>query len=167
MSVAALGVTSSMALADVSVDFENFASAGSQFTYIADGAALSGTLDSATGAFYLVEEGANWTYASDLTLLFFDADGAAVLQIGGWSTYADNKIAWGMGDSRDAGTWVDTTVAVGVDVTGLSVAMGNGYSSGGESYWTGNITMNGVEVPAPGALALLGLAGFASRRRRK
>jgi len=50
----------------------------------------------------------------------------------------------------------------------LSVWIGNGYGAAGTSgTWTGTITLIGVNaVPAPGAIALLGLAGLAGRRRR-
>jgi hypothetical protein len=46
--------------------------------------------------------------------------------------------------------------------------LGNGYSRPDASgTWTGTITLLGVTaVPAPSAIALLGLAGFSSRRRR-
>jgi MYXO-CTERM domain-containing protein len=49
-----------------------------------------------------------------------------------------------------------------------SIWIGNGYGAAGTSgTWTGTITLLGVTaVPAPGAVALLGLAGFCSRRRR-
>jgi hypothetical protein len=46
--------------------------------------------------------------------------------------------------------------------------LGNGYGASGTSgTFTGTITLIGVNaVPAPGAIALLGLAGLAGRRRR-
>jgi hypothetical protein len=48
----------------------------------------------------------------------------------------------------------------------MSIWIGNGYGAAGTSgTFTGTITLLGV-VPAPGAVALLGLAGFCSRRRR-
>ena len=51
-----------------------------------------------------------------------------------------------------------------------TVWIGNGYGATGTSgKWTGTVTLHGVNVvavPAPGALALLGLAGLAGRRRR-
>jgi MYXO-CTERM domain-containing protein len=49
------------------------------------------------------------------------------------------------------------------------VWIGNGYGAAGTSgTWTGTVTLHGVDfVPAPGAAALLGLAGLASRRRRR
>jgi xanthosine utilization system XapX-like protein len=49
----------------------------------------------------------------------------------------------------------------------MSVWIGNGYGATGTSgTWTGTITLIGVNVPAPGAIALLGLAGLVGRRRR-
>ena len=50
----------------------------------------------------------------------------------------------------------------------LSVWIGNGYGAAGTSgTWTGSITLLGVTaVPAPGAIALVGLAGLVGRRRR-
>ncbi len=49
----------------------------------------------------------------------------------------------------------------------LNVWIGNGYSFAGSSgTWTGTVTLHGVNVPAPGAIALLGLAGLTARRRR-
>jgi MYXO-CTERM domain-containing protein len=50
-----------------------------------------------------------------------------------------------------------------------AVWLGNGYGAAGTSgTWTGSITLIGVEaIPAPGAVALLGLAGLAGSRRRR
>jgi MYXO-CTERM domain-containing protein len=47
--------------------------------------------------------------------------------------------------------------------------LGNGYGASGTSgTWTGSITLIGVNaVPAPGAVALLGVAGLAAGRRRR
>ena len=56
--------------------------------------------------------------------------------------------------------------------------LGNGFSFGGATTWEGEMQLNGVndraglgddlegEIPAPGVLALLGLAGVCNRRRR-
>jgi MYXO-CTERM domain-containing protein len=70
------------------------------------------------------------------------------------------------------GTVVSSTVnfltPVNMATRDLSVYLGNGYGAGGTSgTWTGSITLLGVTaVPAPGAIALLGLAGLVGRRRR-
>ena len=50
-----------------------------------------------------------------------------------------------------------------------SVWIGNGYGAAGTSgTWSGTLTLIGVteNVPAPGAIALVGLAGLVGRRRR-
>ena len=48
----------------------------------------------------------------------------------------------------------------------MSIWIGNGYGAAGTSgTWTGSITLLGV-TPAPGAIALVGLAGLVGRRRR-
>ncbi|MEI6879145.1 MAG: MYXO-CTERM sorting domain-containing protein, partial [Planctomycetota bacterium] len=58
----------------------------------------------------------------------------------------------------------------GLNMTGStnSIWIGNGYSYAPTSgTWTGSITLLGVNaVPAPGAIALVGLAGLVGRRRR-
>jgi uncharacterized protein (TIGR03382 family) len=52
-----------------------------------------------------------------------------------------------------------------------TVWIGNGYGAAGTSgTWSGTVTLIGVDavpVPAPGAMALLGVAGLAARRRRR
>ena len=169
MAAAVIGLGSGAALADISIDFEDFAATGGSFYQVGD-TTVEGTLAQAIGDFYLVAEGGNWTYADDLTVLFVDGDGNFVLQIGGWSTYAETKLSWEYGGSQDAGTEGGGTVDVNMDVSGMTMYMGNGYSSGTESTWTGNITLTGIDftaIPAPGALALLGLAGIAGTRRRR
>jgi MYXO-CTERM domain-containing protein len=58
---------------------------------------------------------------------------------------------------------------VGNSAVDQFIYIGNGYGGSGTSgTWTGTITLIGIdEVPAPGALALLGVAGLSARRRRR
>ena len=53
----------------------------------------------------------------------------------------------------------------------LTVTFYESYDDGGvdmdASYNSGSVTINWVEIPAPGALALLGIAGIAGTRRRR
>jgi MYXO-CTERM domain-containing protein len=58
---------------------------------------------------------------------------------------------------------------IGNDAIDGVIWVGNGYGASGSSgTWTGTITLIGIdEVPAPGALALLGVAGLSARRRRR
>lgn len=79
----------------------------------------------------------------------------------------------GLPDSGTAGNYVGTgTGGPGPFPTfngnTTTILYGNGWlNSGGATFTNISITLKGVDkVPAPGAMALLGLAGFAARRRR-
>ena len=162
---AAVLVAAGVAGADYKIDFEEFIAAGGEFTTLVNGADVSGTLTGVTADFVLYQAGDGLTWADDLTVLI----GGAV-QIGGFSDQGTlNPYAWGTGSSGTAGTLVQTSFAIdpNVDVTGLDISLGNGYNAGGNGYWTGSITLEGITVvPAPGAIALLGLGGLVARRRR-
>jgi hypothetical protein len=79
--------------------------------------------------------------------------------------------AWPGGASGDIGTpltaRIDFAQPFGASsITSLGIAL-PGASTGEWIRLTGSLTLHGVElVPAPGALALLGLAGLARSRRR-
>ncbi len=166
--VAAMTLAGSAA-ADVSITLDGFTAAGSQFSMI-DGT-LSGSIDTAVGDFMLDAEGQNWTWCSDLTVMIANADLSELyMQIGGYSNYgAAHRFTWSQGDSGATGTAGGGTIDIGgIDVSGYHIWIGNGYGSGGDGVWSGQIDLLGsVAVPAPGALALLGLAGLAGRRRRR
>ena len=96
--------------------------------------------------------------------------------IGGFSNLgAAQRYTWANGGSSAPGTTVTGTVNLTTALAFTNNAavdgtiwLGNGYGAAGTSgTWTGSITLIGVNaVPAPGAIALLGLAGLAGRRRR-
>jgi MYXO-CTERM domain-containing protein len=157
------------ASADINLTFENFIAAGTQFSP-ASMDTLSGSIDSALGAFTL-NSGENFTWADDLTVMIANDDLSELhMQIGGYSDFgATHRFTWPTGASGDPGTAAGGTVDIGgIDVTGYKLWLGNGYASGGPGDWTGAIDLVGSVsyVPAPGALALLGLAGVSARRRR-
>jgi hypothetical protein len=97
-----------------------------------------------------------------------------LLQVGGFSNLsAAQRFSWANGGASAPGTTVTGTINVNpIAFSGTSadpiIWLGNGYGAAGTSgTWTGSITLIGVNaVPAPGAIALLGLAGLAGRRRR-
>ncbi|MBC8201250.1 MAG: hypothetical protein H8E86_04315 [Planctomycetes bacterium] len=62
-----------------------------------------------------------------------------------------------------AGTWIEINATVFGGALDISFS-GN---SGSEALYIDAILIEGSEIPAPGALALLGLAGIATRRRRR
>jgi MYXO-CTERM domain-containing protein len=113
-----------------------------------------------------------WTYAGDLLIAFMDSAGNAVEYGGynmsfGYSSIGDFASSWDVSSSGSYSGTIDLTGSGLIDVA--SVHFADGYSAGASTdMWLGTITgLDAAGVPAPGALALLGLAGIASRRRRK
>lgn len=167
-------VVASGAAADATFSFTNQTWTGFNFTEAFAAGSLEGSL---TGASIDVVLNASvaWTYADDLCVYVAGtplATGGA-LQCGGFSNLgAAQRYFWPNGGSDVPGTTSIGTVnfATALNLTGStnSVWIGNGYGAAGTSgTFTGSITLHGVNaVPAPGAIALLGLAGLAGRRRR-
>jgi len=175
----------SAASADITITLNNQSFAGFQFQQILDytqfeivgtltGATINATLNSSVA----------YTYADDLTI-YVDIEplgagsnnvGASRLQIGGFSNLGSpQRLSWPNGGSSAPGTVVSGTrnLTTALAFTGNkavdgAIWVGNGYGATGTSgNWSGTITLHGINaVPAPGAVALLGLAGLAGRRRR-
>jgi MYXO-CTERM domain-containing protein len=167
-------VVASAATADVTYSFTNQTWGGFQFNEAFAAGSLAGTL---TGASINVtlDASVSYTYADDLCIYVAGTPLAygGALQCGGFSNLqAGQRYFWPNGASSTPGTTSIGTVNFGapISLTGssLSVWVGNGYGAAGTSgTFTGSITLHGVNaVPAPGAFALLGLAGLAGRRRR-
>ena len=167
-------IVGSVATADVTYSLTNQTWTGFNFTEAYTAGGLSGTL---TGASINVTLNAavNYTYADDLTVYVAGSPLAlgGALQCGGFSNLnAGQRYFWPNGGSSAPGTTSIGTVnfTTGLNMTGStnSVWIGNGYGAAGTSgTFTGSITLLGVTaVPAPGAIALVGLAGLVGRRRR-
>ena len=173
---AAAAALASASMADVTYTLTNATFAGLAFRTYADAGSLTGTL---TGASINVTLNASVssTYADDLCIYVAGwplADGG-MLQCGGYSNlFATQRYSWPNGESSAPGTTSIGTVGftTGIDMAAnptMRVWIGNGYGASGTSgTWTGTITLIGVNenIPAPGAIALLGLAGLVGRRRR-
>ena len=167
-------IVGSVATADVTYSFTNQTWTGFNFTEAYTAGGLSGTLTGATVNATL-NASTSSTYADDLTVYVAGSPLAlgGALQCGGFSNLnAAQRYSWANGGSSAPGTTVTGTVnfTTGINMTGStkSVWIGNGYGSAGTSgTFTGSITLLGVTaVPAPGAIALVGLAGLVGRRRR-
>ena len=166
LTLVAAAAFSSAAFGDITLDFTDFTATGAE--YINQGE-VSGTLTAIIAEFQMVAPGENFTWANDLSVLVASEDLSVIdLQAGGYSNFgAANKYDYSSGASGDAGTVVSETITIdpGLALSG-SLFLGNGYAGGGNGVWTGSITLVGLDaVPAPGALALLGLAGMGRRRR--
>jgi len=165
----------SAASADVTYTFTNQVWTGWNFNEAYAAGTLTGTLTGATVNATLNASTA-YTYADDLCIYVAPSPLATggLLQCGGFSDLnATQRYSWVNGGSSTPGTTVTGTVnfTTGINMAAnptQSIWIGNGYGAAGTSgTFTGTITLLGVTaVPAPGAVALLGLAGFCSRRRR-
>ncbi|MBU6208739.1 MAG: hypothetical protein KGR22_02390 [Planctomycetes bacterium] len=164
------------ASADVTVTFTNQTWTGFNFTDLSaqfggftgtlTGVSVNATLNASTA----------FTYADDLCVYVDVAplSTGGLLQVGGFSNLsALQRLSWANGGSSTPGTTViDSKSVNAISFSGTSadatIWLGNGYGAAGTSgTWTGSITLIGVNaVPAPGAIALVGLAGLAGRRRR-
>ena len=171
-SIAAAALVSA-ASADVTYTLTNQTFTGFNFNEAYAAGSLTGTLTGATVNATLTAS-SNYTYADDLCIYVAPSPLAlgGLLQCGGFSNLnATQRYSWANGGSDAPGTPVSGTVnfTTGINMAAnptQSIWIGNGYGAAGTSgTWTGTITLIGV-VPAPGAVALLGLAGLTSRRRR-
>ena len=163
----------SAASADVTYTLTNQTFTGFNFNEAYAAGSLTGTLTGASVNATL-NASTNYTYADDLCIYVAGSPLAlgGMLQCGGFSNLnATQRYSWANGGSNAANTPVSGTVnfTTGIDMAAnstMSIWIGNGYGAAGTSgTWTGTITLIGV-VPAPGAIALLGLAGLTGRRRR-
>ena len=164
------------ASADVTVTFTNQTWTGFNFTDLT--AAYGGFSGTLTGVSVnaTLNASTNYTYADDLCVYVDVAplSTGGLLQVGGFSNLnALQRVSWANGGSSAPGTTViDSKSVNAISFSGTSadatIWLGNGYGASGTSgTWTGSITLIGVDVvPAPGAIALVGLAGLAGRRRR-
>jgi hypothetical protein len=164
------------ASADVTVTFTNQTWTGFNFTDLtAQFGGFSGTL-TGVSVNATLNASTNFTYADDLCVYVDIAPlgTGGLLQVGGFSNLsATQRLSWANGGSSTPGTTViDSKSVNAISFSGSAadpiIWLGNGYGASGTSgTWTGSITLIGVNaVPAPGAIALVGLAGLAGRRRR-
>ncbi|MBM4099662.1 MAG: hypothetical protein FJ260_06890 [Planctomycetes bacterium] len=167
----------SAASADVTVTFTNQTWTGWNFTNLsALYGGFSGTLTSVSVNATL-NASTNFTYADDLCIYVDVAplSTGGLLQVGGFSSLSPvQRLSWSGGGSSAPGTpLIDSKSVNPIVFSGApgapSIYLGNGYGAAGTSgTWTGSITLVGVNaIPAPGALALLGVAGVAAGRRRR
>jgi MYXO-CTERM domain-containing protein len=175
-STVAAAALISAASADVVVSFTNQTWTGFNFSDLT--AAYGGFTGTLTGVSVNATLTAStaFTYADDICVYVDPAPlgTGGLLQVGGFSNLsATQRLFWANGASSAPGTTVIDSKSVNPIVFSGSAAdpkiwLGNGYGAAGTSgTWTGSITLIGVDaVPAPGAIALLGLAGLAGRRRR-
>ena len=134
----------------VLIAFEGLTASGGTFFQVNDGD-YSGAL-TAVDADFVINSATGNTWANDFAVLFTNAPeittSTVVLQVGGLTNYgpAGTRIAWGMGGNGAPGTPVNTTIAIPtpLDMDGIYVWIGHGWTPGGESSWTGSVELLGV-----------------------
>jgi len=179
----AAATLASAASADITITLNNQSFAGFSFNTIMNYAGGQNALGTLTGAVVNMTLNAStaYTYADDICIYVGPSPIATggKLQIGGFSnlgTPPGTRYFWPSGGSPAPGTTATGSVTLATPLTFVGdkevdgyIYIGNGYGAPGTSgTWTGTITLIGIiEVPAPGAVALLGLAGLTARRRRR
>jgi probable HAF family extracellular repeat protein len=147
----------------------------------ADGSLIAGiTMDNATGE----RQAFRWTAATGMLRVTAMAGATGVMDIYGMSSNASVMVGSCMmpGGSQSAFIWKESLggmvslssylASSGVNLTGWTLTTAMGVSADG-TVITGTGRFNGADrafvvvVPAPGAIALLGMAGIAARRRRR
>lgn len=169
LGAASAALVSGAAVADYQI---NFAHAGDPHTPISSVHQLTGSLgDMAVNTEFT--NGGGWTWAGDFHIAIVDPNGNH-LQFGGYDYDSGHAVAGDFPSSWDSSTSGSFSHTASLASMGLggdgdwTVHLTHGYSGGGGDAWDGNVTLHGLTlVPAPGALALLGLAGLAGRRRRR
>ena len=155
------------AIADTTIAFDISGPGGNMVGY---NVGASGTAGVVTIDVDFTNAG-GWTWAGDLLIAFVDSNGFGVEWGGydqsfGFDSLGDFSSGW---DSSASGSYSASFDLSGAGLADIEqVFVMDGYSSGASTdNWNGSMTIAGVDVPAPGALALLGLAGLAGRRRRR
>ncbi len=162
LATSAALVVAGAASADVVVSFGSHSLAGAEAMLALSGD-VTGALTGVSISFDFVSGGSG-ALASDMALV---VNGT---QFGGWNMLFGTSIGgpWGFDGPGSAanGHYTDTKALAG-SADSYLVVLANGWSAAPACQYNNFlVTLHGVEVPAPGAIALLGLAGFAARRRR-
>jgi len=161
------------AAADLVINLDTFTASGFDFFLQYSAGDLTGTLSAISVDAVLVQAGVDFTWASDLAVVVSTdtLDPPYFLQVGGFSqiTGVEEYTDGLSGFSGAAGTIVSYSydLIAPLEMSDKALWLGNGYAFGGDGVWSGTVTLHGVsQIPAPGAFALLGLAGLVARRRR-
>lgn len=163
LAASAALVVAGAASADVVVSMGSASLAGGASMSASSGD-VSGAMTGFTISFGYVSGGGG-AWASDAALVINGA------QYGGYDILFGTAFmgAWGFdGPGSGADGAYGETRNHASSAAAFNLVFGNGWSTGPVSSFNDvTVTLHGVNaVPAPGALALLGLAGFAGRRRR-
>jgi MYXO-CTERM domain-containing protein len=162
VSVAAIA---GFAPADIVVVVDSVSLLGSSMVAY-DLGAVSGTLTGIGYSYAWSNDTGDSSWSSDM-LIGVSASGA-MASVGGYNLNFGGSSWGGLNGSAGTGTYSGSASGSMAMNGAGAFYWANGWSSSAGTTSSGTFTLYGINaVPAPGALALLGLAGIASRRRRK
>ena len=153
------------AVADISVSTGEVYLLGGEAVSVALGV-VSGTLTGISYSYSWTNTAGDSSWSSDM--LIGVSAGSAMVSVGGYNLGFGGS-SWGpLNGSASTGTYsgyASGSMAMSGSGTFL---WANGWSGSGGTTSSMNATLHGINVvPAPGAFALLGLAGIAGTRRRR
>jgi len=123
--------------------FENVVAQGSNFWQMDPPLpCMDGLLLLDVSGDFVLNSGENFTWADDLTIMFANDDLSELyMQIGGFSDYGTSyRYTWPYGASGDPGTAAGGLIDIAsVEISDWYGWIGNGYGSGGDGDWSGQI----------------------------
>jgi hypothetical protein len=186
LAAAAAVALGSVASADVTFNLPSFQSGNTPGIFVAGATqtygvitlgTLMGTLTGISTSVTLIDSGGT-TFANSFAVLVDNDNGSdgqpPLAQVGGQFNFGSPQVySWTGGNSNVDGTTFTSTIMLSTvldnAITPISVGVGNMAQpvQGSFGVWSGTVTLIGVDyVPAPGAVALLGMASLFGRRRR-
>lgn len=161
--VASAAIAGSSA-ADVTIAFDTGMITGGNL--VGYTSAASGTLTGITINVNFYGQASTSVWASDLLIAVTDGSSNGV-SAGGYNLGFGLTDLGGFSWSYPLGNY-SSYKAANLAINGtVNFYAANGWGTSPGGAWSGTVTLHGLNaVPAPGALALLGVAGLAARRRR-
>jgi len=168
VSVAAIA---GFAPADIVVDVAEVSLLGGEAVYV-DLGGVSGTLTGISYTYAWSNNEGDSSWSSDMLIGVTNGgvSGSATVSVGGYNLNFGGSSWGGLNGSASTGTYSGSASGSMAMSGAAGFYWANGWSSSAGTTSSGTFTLHGINaaaIPAPGALALLGLAGIASRRRRK
>lgn len=162
--VSAAAIASS-ALADITVDVASVTLIGGEFVGLGLGD-VSGTLTGISYTYAWANDTGDSSWSSDM--LIGVSDGVGMVSVGGYDLNFGGSSWGGLNGSAGTGTYSGSASGAMAMYGAGTFYWANGWGGSAGTTSSGTFTLHGINVvPAPAAIALLGLAGIAGTRRRR
>jgi MYXO-CTERM domain-containing protein len=151
--------------ADITVNIDTTTLLGGEQVFV-DLGAVSGTLTGISYSYSWTNDTGDSSWSSDMLLAV--SNSGNFVSVGGYNlSYGGSS--WGaLSGGPASGSYSGIASGSAAMSGNAGFYWANGWSSSAGTTSSGTFTLMGINaIPAPGALALLGLAGLAGRRRRR